>query len=143
MVITAQGADHTVGNLPTLDTRDMSVADIAKASRQVQINSAIADSTGLCLFGRSVTDINHEMIIQAMDDALGTNLPDDFLVSLAREAIAMEYEFNAAAGFTVEDDALPRFFTDEPLQPTNRTARLEGAEIRAAFEEIYAEENAA
>jgi len=143
MVITAQGADHTVGNLPTLDTREMTIPEIAQASRQVQINSAIADSTGLCLFGRSVTDINHVMIIQAMDDALGTNLPADFLVTLARETISMEAAFNEAAGFTVEDDALPAFFADEPLQPTNRTARLAGEEIRAAFADIYAAEAAA
>ncbi len=140
MVYTAQGADHTVGNLPTLDTKEMSILDIAKASRQVQINSALADSTGLCLFGRSVTDVNHEMIIKAMNDALGTDLPADFLITLGREAIAMEMEFNEKAGFTVDDDRLPDFFDDEPLQPTNRTARLKGDEIRAAFDEIIAAE---
>ena len=143
MVITAQGADHTVGNLPTLDCFNMSIEDIAKASRQVQINSAIADSTGLCVFGRSVTDINHEMIIQAMHDALGCTLPADYLITMAREVLAMEAEFNTAAGFTEADDALPAFFMEEPLNPTNRTARLYGPEINAAFRDIVAAETAA
>ncbi|MBT7504658.1 MAG: aldehyde ferredoxin oxidoreductase, partial [Rhodospirillales bacterium] len=129
MMLTAQGADHTTGNLPGFDCKDKSVKELAEQSFQVQINSAIADSTGLCLFGRTVTDTHHELIIDAINDAHNTELDYDFLKRIAVETLKMEHLFNKAAGFTDEDDELPAFFRDEALPPTNRAARLNSAEI--------------
>jgi len=84
---------------------------------------------GLCVFGRSVTNVNHAMIIDALNDALGTALPGDFLRTLGRETIELEDKFNADAGFTEADDELPAFFYDEALPPTNNTARHHTSEV--------------
>ena len=136
MMLTAQGADHTTGNLPGFICKDKSVKELVEASFQVQINSAIADSTGLCLFGRMVTDTHHELIVNAINDAHGTHLEPSFLTSIGRDTLRLEYEFNKAAGFTLEDDELPSFFHDEPLPPSNRTARLDSAEVNKYRDEF-------
>ena len=123
MMVTAQGADHTTGNLPTFDCKDKTTEELAEASLDVQALCAAADSVGLCVFGRSVTNINFELIMDSINGALGTELPIDFIPTMGREALVMEMQFNEKAGFTVADDELPAFFYDEKLQPTNKSAR--------------------
>ncbi len=112
---------------------------MAALSLEVQVNSAAADSLGLCVFGRSVTNANHAKIIDALNNAHGTDLPAGFIDDLGRETLLMEIEFNSQAGFTEADDALPAFFWDEELPPTGKKARHPGAEInkfqRQALEE--------
>ena len=69
MMLTAQGADHTVGNAPSFKCDDKSIAELVAESLRMQINSAVADSFGLCVFGRSVTDDNLKLIADAINDA--------------------------------------------------------------------------
>ncbi len=129
MMTTAQGADHTTGNLPAYTGREDSTAELVEMSLDTQVNCAAGDSLGLCVFGRSVTNVNHPLIVDALNDALGTQLPVDFLRILGRETIELEDKFNADAGFTEEDDELPSFFYEEALPPTNNTARHHTAEV--------------
>jgi len=129
MTVTAQGADHTTGNLPGYECVGKTTEELAALSLEVQINSAAADSLGLCIFGRSVTNANHALIIDALNSAHGTDLPADFINDLGRETLLMEIEFNEKAGFTEADDALPQFFWDEALPPTGKKARHTGADI--------------
>jgi aldehyde:ferredoxin oxidoreductase len=139
MMVTAQGADHTAGNLPAMDCKGKSTAELTEASLGVQVNAAIADSLGLCLFGRSVTDAHHELIVTALNDALGTDLPVSFLAELGRETLELELAFNKAAGFTEEDDELPAFFYAEPVAPTDKVARHHTAEVNQARSAWFAQ----
>jgi aldehyde:ferredoxin oxidoreductase len=123
MMLTPQGADHTTGNLPAYECKGKTTDELTEASLGVQVNSAAADSLGLCVFGRYVTDVAHDLVITALNDALGTDLPSSFINDLGRETLKLEVEFNKAAGFHLEDDELPSFFYDEELAPTNKTAR--------------------
>jgi aldehyde:ferredoxin oxidoreductase len=97
----------------------------------VQALCAAADSVGLCVFGRSVTNINHPMVIDSINAALGTELDHDFLRRMGRETLELEMVFNDRAGFTVEDDELPEFFYEEKLAPTDKTARHHAEEVNA------------
>jgi aldehyde:ferredoxin oxidoreductase len=106
---------------------------------EVQALCAAADSLGLCVFGRSVTNINLDLIITALNDALGTELDDDFYVRLGTETLVLESQFNTAAGFTEEDDKLPDFFYDEPLAPMNKSARHHSAEVNQVRRDWIAE----
>jgi aldehyde:ferredoxin oxidoreductase len=135
MMATAQGADHTAGNLPAYDCKGKSVLDLAEHSYLMQVNCAIADSLGLCIFGRSVSDTNRELISNAINDAHGTNLEKKDILWIGEETLRMEAEFNRQAGFTEADDELPEFFHNEPLAPTDKTARLRAAEVRACLAE--------
>ncbi len=132
MMVTAQGADHTTGNLPKFDCKDKTVDDLVKASLEIQILCAAQDSLGLCVFGRSVTNINTDFVTTAINDALGTQLPMSFFQDLGRATLQLEAQFNREAGFTEADDELPRFFYAEALEPSFKTARFHTSEVNEA-----------
>jgi aldehyde:ferredoxin oxidoreductase len=138
MMATAQGADHTTGNLPRLKTREMDAAAIISQSLTAQTNTAAQDSLGLCIFGRSVTEVQMQFIVDALNAAHGTSLTTDFYSALGRDALRLEYEFNRQAGFTEKDDELPAFFYEEPLPPTNHVARFHGADVHGMYERLPA-----
>ena len=129
MMLTAQGADHTAGNLFNYETKDKTTQELTEASMEVQALCGAADSLGLCVFGRSVTNINQDLIIDALNDALGTELDTSFYMQLGQETLEMETAFNEAAGFAEGDDELPEFFYSESLPPMNKLARHHAAEV--------------
>ncbi len=136
MMLTAQGADHTAGNAPSFKTSDLSVSEVASESFKMQVNSALADSLGLCVFGRSVTDENLDLISNAINDAHDVDIAPDALIQIGVDTLKSEAEFNRQAGFTEKDDELPEFFALEPLEPTGRRARLFSTEVNQAMREL-------
>jgi aldehyde:ferredoxin oxidoreductase len=138
MMATAQGADHTAGNLPRLKTREMDAGHIIEQSLAHQARVAANDSLGLCIFGMSVTNPNTEFLAETLNAAHGTSLTKDFFEPLGREALRLEAEFNRRAGFTAKDDELPEFFYTEPLPPTNLVARFHGADVHGMYERLPA-----
>jgi aldehyde:ferredoxin oxidoreductase len=138
MMATAQGADHTAGNLPRLKTREMDLPAIIEQSLAHQARIAANDSLGLCIFGMGVTNPNIEFIANTINAAHGTNLTKDFLEPLGRETLRLEHEFNKRAGFTAKDDELPAFFYEEPLPPTNLVARFHGADVHGMYDQLPA-----
>ncbi|TAJ92695.1 MAG: aldehyde ferredoxin oxidoreductase [Gammaproteobacteria bacterium] len=137
MMLSAQGADHTVGNVPAYDCKDKDARELVGVSLDSQIMVAATDSLGLCLFGRTVTNTHQEFIINAIAAATGVDPGADFMQRLGRETLRYEAEFNRAAGFTEADDELPEFFYSEPLPPTGKTARYHGPEANAALRESW------
>jgi len=129
MMVSAQGADHTTGNMPSAECVGKTTEELAAMSLEVQIHSATADSLGLCVFGRSVTNPNHAMIIEAFKSAFDIDMDADFLDALGRETLLLEIEFNEKAGFTEADDVIPQFFYDEELPPTGKKARHYAAAV--------------
>ena len=138
MMVTAQGADHTAGNLPVFDCKGKSTDELVAASLGIQTLCAAADSIGLCIFGRSVTNVSTELVIGALNDAHGTQLDASFMQKLGLETLRLEWEFNKAAGFTEKDDELPEFFYAEALPPTQKTARHHSAEVNRRLRELLA-----
>ena len=138
MMATAQGADHTAGNLPRLKTREMNAEQIVEQSLAHQARVAANDSLGLCIFGMSVTNPNTEFLVNAINAAHGTSLTKDFFEPLGRDAPRLEYEFNRRAGFTEKDDELPEFFYTEALPPTNHVARFHGSDVHRMYERLPA-----
>ncbi len=136
MMLTAQGADHTAGNLPAFDCKGKSTEELVAASLGAQVSAAAADSLGLCIFGRSVTDTNPQLIVNALNAAHGTQLEETFPKTLGREVLKLEWQFNQLAGFTDQDDELPDFFYDEPLAPTGNRARHRTEPIHRSLERL-------
>ncbi|MFK8077798.1 MAG: aldehyde ferredoxin oxidoreductase C-terminal domain-containing protein [Granulosicoccus sp.] len=132
MMMTAQGADHTAGNLPSYDSKDKTTEELVAVSLDMQAMCAAVDSLGLCVFGRSVTNEHVDFIVQAINDAHGVELPESFFVQLGKETLKLEDEFNRSAGFTDSDDELPEFFYKEHLPPSDRAARFHTAEVNDA-----------
>ena len=96
---------------------------------EVQALCGAADSLGLCVFGRSVTNINQELIINALNDALGLSLDSSFYIKLGQETLELESKFNELAGFSEDDDQLPEFFYSEALPPVNKIARHHATDV--------------
>lgn len=139
MMVTAQGADHTAGNVPKMETADKSIEEIVAASRDAQVMCAATDSLGFCVFGRTVTTTQLDAITGAINAAVGTSLDPSFFHELGRETLRLERAFNRAAGFTETDDELPDFFYDEPLQPSNRAARFHAREVNELVDGWFAQ----
>ncbi len=116
MMATAQGADHTAGNLPRLNTREMDLDAIISQSLTVQANVAATDSLGLCIFGRSVTEPNLAFIVDAINAAHGTSLTPDF--SRRSDARPCASSTNSTAG-----PGSPRRTTSFPPSSTRRCCR--------------------
>jgi aldehyde:ferredoxin oxidoreductase len=138
MMVTAQGADHTAGNLPRLKTREMDLETLMSQSLLQQTRVAANDSLGLCVFGQSVTNPNTEFLANAINAAHGTSLTKEFFESLGRDTLRLEWEFNRQAGFTEQDDELPAFFYEEALPPTNLVARFHGSDVHRIYERLPA-----
>jgi aldehyde:ferredoxin oxidoreductase len=139
MMVTAQGADHTAGNLPRLKTREMDLETLMDLSLKQQIKVAAGDSLGLCSFGQSVTNANVVFLTDAINAAHGTELPPAFFEALGSATLAYEREFNRQAGFTAADDDLPKFFYQETLPPTNHVARFHGADVHSIYDGLEVE----
>ncbi|MHC8508335.1 MAG: aldehyde ferredoxin oxidoreductase C-terminal domain-containing protein [Rhodospirillales bacterium] len=138
MMYTAQGADHTAGNLPQYECDGKTTEQLTRESHAMQMWCAAADSLGLCIFGRSVHNEQPQMIVDAVNAAFDAGLEPGFLQKLGNDCLRLEKEFNTAAGFTLADDELPEFFRDEPLAPQNKTARHQPDEINRVMNEILA-----
>lgn len=136
MMTTAQGADHTAGNLPRLNTRAMDLPELMERSLAHQVKVAANDSLGLCIFGMTVTNTNVDFLMGALNAAHGTQVAEQFFYELGQAALRYEKQFNDAAGFTSADDELPAFFYDEPLAPTQHTARFHGEQVHAIYDEL-------
>ena len=136
MMVTAQGADHTTGNIPGHPCDGVSTEELTAVSLQSQAMCAAADSLGLCLFGRSVTNTAPDLIIEALNSAHGTDLQPGFFEQLGRDALELEWAFNKEAGFTDEDDELPAFFYDEALPPSGKVARHRSAAVNKHLREL-------
>ena len=134
MMLTAQGADHTAGNMPTYESQGKSADELVEVSLDAQVVCAANDSLGLCIFGRSVTNTNEPFLLNAMKDAHDIELTPGFFEQLGKDALKLEADFNRAAGFTTVDDELPSFFYDEVLPPSDKAARFHHAEVNASAE---------
>jgi aldehyde:ferredoxin oxidoreductase len=138
MMATAQGADHTAGNLPRLKTREMDAEALIAQSLAQQVKVAANDSLGMCIFGQSITNTQTEFLANTLNAAHGTSLTPAFFEALGRETLKLEYEFNRRAGFTEKDDELPAFFYAEPLPPTNHVARFHAGDVHGMYERLPA-----
>src|SRR5262249_48592768 len=85
MMVTAQGANHTAGNLPRLKTREMDTESLISQSLLQQTKVAATDSLGLCVFGQSVTNTNLQFLVDAINAGHGTSLTPEFFEALGRE----------------------------------------------------------
>ncbi|MFZ0451613.1 MAG: aldehyde ferredoxin oxidoreductase C-terminal domain-containing protein [Desulfatiglandaceae bacterium] len=133
------GADHTAGNVigeymsGALDP--LKPEGQVEASRNTQIAMAAVDCTGLCLLASLAltTPEGGEAFLKAMNAKFGTKLGPDDIPALGIRVLKAEREFNQKAGFTKEDDRLPKFFYEEPLPPHNTVVAITDEEMDSTF----------
>ncbi len=134
------GADHTAGNVvgeylgQNLDP--LNPEGQVEASRKLQITNAAADCTGLCFMAyvALTTPEAMEALLKAINARTETQPALEDVLELGIRVLKAEKEFNRKAGFTKEDDRLPRFFYEEPLPPHNTVFSITDEKIDSIFD---------
>lgn len=140
---TPMGADHTAGyaiatNILKVggDVDPLSNEGQIELSRNLQIATAALDATGYCLF-IAFAILDQQETFNAMVDTINgmynLNMTGDDVVALGKKILSMEREFNRKAGFTKEDDRLPRFMKREPVGPHNVTFDITDEALDTVF----------
>ncbi len=135
------GADHTAGNLVGAYLEQMldplKKEGQVETSRFLQIAMAAYDTVGLC-FMASVALLSPEAgeaFRRALSAKTGTTFePEDFPEGMGILVLKAEREFNRRAGFTKEDDRLPKFYYEEPLPPHNTVYTISDEELDSTFD---------
>jgi aldehyde:ferredoxin oxidoreductase len=135
------GADHTAGNVVgaylTQMLDPLKVEGQVDTSRFLQIAMAAFDCMGQC-FMASVALLSpegFEAFRKVIEAKLGTQLePDDFPGAIGGRILKAERDFNSKAGFTKQDDRLPKFFYEEPLPPHNTVFTINEEELDSTFD---------
>ena len=133
------GGDHTAGNVvgeyleQKLDP--LNNEGQVEASRNLQIATAAADCTGMCFMAyvALTSPEGGEALLKAMNARLGTQLTPEDVPALGIRVLKAEREFNQKAGFTNQDDRLPKFFYEEPLPPHNTVFTISDEELDSVF----------
>ncbi len=114
---TPQGADHTSGLTIRAKVNHLDPNAQKDASLNAQLNMAGYDSLGACIFaGFGYAATPDEVVKRLLEARYGWHdLPDNILQAIGKEVIKMEREFNKRAGFTKEDDRLPKWMTEEAI----------------------------
>ena len=140
---TPQGADHTAGY--AIATNILKVGGFVdplkpdgqvELSRNLQIATAAIDSTGMCLFiAFAIMDQpdTFQALLDLLNSFYGLSLTGDDVVALGKKVLSAERDFNARAGFTAQDDRLPRFFEQEPIAPHQVTFTVKEQELDQLF----------
>jgi len=117
---TPQGADHTCGLTIRAQIDHLDPNAQKDASLNAQLNMAGYDTLGACIFAGFGYAATPDGVVKRLLMARygWDDLPDNILQSLGKETIKMEREFNKRAGFTKEDDRLPKWMTEEVIPET-------------------------
>jgi aldehyde:ferredoxin oxidoreductase len=136
------GGDHTAGwvvesNLEsfggTLDP--FSAEGQVETSRNAQLHMAVVDTMGICDFaqtGFGATD-GLENVCRMVAAKSGNPFSSEDWKTLGKTIIRTELSFNKKAGFTKEDDRLPKMFYEEPLPPHNKVVVISDEEMDTTF----------
>jgi aldehyde:ferredoxin oxidoreductase len=137
---TPMGADHTAGYAVTANVLKvggfidpLQTEGQVDLSRALQINTAVIDSSGMCLF------VAFPVIDQPETFTAFVELVNSFygidadVTAFGQQILSAERDFNARAGFTAIDDRLPRFFETEALAPHNVTFNVTHEELDSVF----------
>src|SRR6185369_3763859 len=104
--------------------------------RNLQIVTAVIDSTGMCLF-IVFAILDQSDTFQVLLDMLGSfhgiSMTGDDVVALGKRVLSVEWDFNTRAGFTKYHDRLPRFFYNESITPHNQTFMMKDEELDEVF----------
>ena len=136
------GGDHTAGwvvdsNLEafggTLDP--FSAKGQVETSRKAQLHMAMVDTVGICDFAQTGFGAPDglENVCKMVQAKSGKPFTTENWNLTGKKIIQTELEFNRNAGFTKEQDRLPKMFYEEPLPPHNKVVVISDAEMDTTF----------
>jgi len=136
------GGDHTAGfcvetNLEafggTLDR--FSSEGQVDASRSAQIHMALVDTVGICDFAQTGFGAPDGVgnVCKMVAAKSGKPFVEEDWNEIGKKILQIEVEFNQKAGFTKEQDRLPKMFYEEPLPPHNKVVVISDEEMDTTF----------
>ena len=137
------GGDHTAGWVVDQNLEDFggtldrfSAEGQVEASRNTQIHMAAVDTVGICDFAQTglATPEGIENVYKMVAAKMGKSFGKDDWDALGLRVLKVEREFNRKAGFTNEDDRLPKMFYEEPLPPHNKVVIISDEEMDKTFD---------
>ncbi len=135
---TPQGADHTAGLTIRQKINHLDPTIQKQASLTPQLNMAGYDTLGACIFAGFGYAATPDFVIKRLLEArYGWNdVSDNILQELGKQTIKMEREFNRRAGFTREDDRLPKWMTEEPIPENGAVFDVSEEDLDTIFDGI-------
>jgi len=136
------GGDHTAGfcvdsNLEefggTLDR--FSSEGQVEASRAAQIHMVLVDTVGICDFAQTGFGAPDGVgnVCRMVQAKSGKPFTEEDWTNIGKQVLQIEVEFNRKAGFTKEQDRLPKMFYEEPLPPHNKVVVISDEEMDSVF----------
>lgn len=126
------GADHTAGNSIGDHSLDGSCKDgQVELSKNLQIAMTLFDNLGICIFAGICCDdpTNLEHLVKMAAGKFGGEWDLNRLMGIGVQSLMLEKQFNKNAGFTKEDDRLPKFMTTEVLESVDATFDITDEEL--------------
>ncbi len=127
--LSPMGADHTAGNAITLAVDHLDPQSQLEPVRDLNINTMVLDSLGVCIFTGRVTLQNPEILEEMIAAFLGWNVTFEVLRKMGKNFLLREREFNRRAGFTRAHDRVPEFMKKENLLPNNSVFDISEEEL--------------
>lgn len=133
-----QGADHTSGLTIRAQVNHLDPNVQIDVSRNAQFNMAGYDTLGACIFAGFGYAATPDGVVKRLLAARygWDDLPDNILQVLGRQTIRLEKEFNRQAGFSREDDRIPKWMTVEPLPETKSVFDVTDDKLDGIFEDL-------
>ena len=137
------GADHTsgaaiAGRSARSDREYGEITDNQNKldlSYELQIYTAVLDAMGCCYFiGPSYE--NMELIAGVINAMYNTNLTRENVISIGKQIIRNEIEFNDKAGISQNTNDLPEFLRKEPSDPLNLTVSISKEEFKDFWKKL-------
>jgi len=140
---TPMGGDHTAGWVVADNLEDFggtldrfSAEGQVENSRKSQIHMAAVDTVGICDFAQSGFAAGLDNVCHMIAAKSGRPFSEDDWTALGTRIIKAEREFNRRAGFTRQDDRLPKMFYEEPLPPHNKVVVISDEEMDKTFADL-------
>jgi len=135
---TPQGADHTCGLTIRAQINHLDPNVQIEVSRNAQFNMAGYDTIGACIFAGFGYAATPDGVVKRLLAARygWDDLPDNILQELGKQTIKMEREFNRRAGFTKEDDRIPKWMMEEALPENNSVFDVPDEQLDGIFDGI-------
>ena len=138
---TPMGGDHTAGWVVADNLEDFGGTidrfgreGQVENSRNSQLHMAVIDTVGICDFAQSGLGAGLDNVCKMVAAKLGQPFTEDDWAALGVRILKAEREFNRNAGFTKEDDRLPRMFYEEPLPPHNKVVVVTEEDLDSTWE---------
>jgi aldehyde:ferredoxin oxidoreductase len=128
-----QGADHTAGNTMRAKVDHLDPKVQAATSRAAQIDRAMYDTLGACIFTAAGFSVDRAVIPDLLNARYGWQVGPEITEKLGKETLSLEREFNRRAGFTAADDRIPEWMRAEPLPPHNAVYDVPDADLDGIF----------